>query len=348
MNHIIKTWFLGLITVIIISMGVIGISGETYPWIVFFFICAVPAQAVIGIIWGNNLPFLKSNLSQPIKGLILVIFSILIAITIGFLVLSTVGHGIWEVTPHIIHYVILTVAFTLFILFVWNGWPFNLLTKNTTVLGILILLGAYVLTYLYWHFTFNYSITINAPWYKEVLDPKGSFSFPIPLTFAVTCVGFTLNATLFDFWPFENISKENQPVKGVLASILILTSSFLSYRLFVNILDWDPIVFMVAVPVCMIFGVFLVSNLMQFSLFTNTKQPLKGVLLIVLSTLGGILMYILYKFLAPIVVGKKLLAGSANNYELDLWIADAMLGISFPIILVLTGYFNYWPFQKQK
>ena len=59
-------------------------------------------------------------------------------------------------------------------------------------------------------------------------------------------------------------------------------------------------------------------------------------------------MYAIYYTVAPFARGKQMASGLEGNYQLDLWIADTMLGISFPLIIVLTDFFGFWPIKSRK
>jgi hypothetical protein len=36
----------------------------------------------------------------------------------------------------------------------------------------------------------------------------------------------------------------------------------------------------------------------------------------------------------------------APAYDHELWIANALLSITFPVISVYTGFFNFWPLTE--
>lgn len=56
-------------------------------------------------------------------------------------------------------------------------------------------------------------------------------------------------------------------------------------------------------------------------------------------------MYYVYAAAGPVFTGINLHSGSPG-YELELWIANALLGITFPIIVVVAKYFDFWPVKR--
>ena len=81
-------------------------------------------------------------------------------------------------------------------------------------------------------------------------------------------------------------------------------------------------------------------------LFAGMAQPLKGVLLIVCAKLAMFGMYFLYAWAAP-MLARAPLASGAPGYDLELWVATAMLGITFPLIIAFTGFFDFWPLKRR-
>ena len=50
---------------------------------------------------------------------------------------------------------------------------------------------------------------------------------------------------------------------------------------------------------------------------------------------------------APVVTGVPLPPGGPR-YELELWVATALLAVTFPLIVVVTGYFDFWPLKRAR
>ena len=84
---------------------------------------------------------------------------------------------------------------------------------------------------------------------------------------------------------------------------------------------------------------------MQGTLFPQLNQPLKGVVLAVFSAVTAIVLQRLYLALGPVVSG-PLAAGPGGHYQEELWLASALLGLTFPVLVVVTDYFEFWPLKK--
>jgi len=39
------------------------------------------------------------------------------------------------------------------------------------------------------------------------------------------------------------------------------------------------------------------------------------------------------------------LAAGSPAYELEIWVANAMLGITFPLMVVFADFFEFWPLE---
>ena len=103
----------------------------------------------------------------------------------------------------------------------------------------------------------------------------------------------------------------------------------------------DPVVFMVKVPVSIIFGEFIVLIMMQTAPVQTTAQPSEGLVLIGVAVLLSFPMYALYGFAGQALFGG--LTAGAPAYRLDLWVASAMLAVTFPVFVLYADFFGYWP-----
>ena len=249
----------------------------------------------------------------------------------------------------LVQYTILTVAATLWLVPVWQCWPLSVFSNDPFKFGILTLFAAYGLAYLVWIMFFDYSALaqIQHPQYHEAVDPGGLFDMWVALTFAVTTVAVIVVHTMFDFWPLNKLAgNASQPLRGLIGTVYVLVLSWLIWAGFVRGLGMEQVDYMVRVPVCMIFGTFLVNNMMQFSLFPKTVQPLRGLALLACAIVAAMLMYELYASASTLHAGLALASGPQGGFAKEIWIASAMLGVTFPIIFVVSGFFGFWPIRR--
>jgi hypothetical protein len=73
------------------------------------------------------------------------------------------------------------------------------------------------------------------------------------------------------------------------------------------------------------------------------KQPVKGLLGLVVAIISGAILPKIYWALAPALSG-ELVAG-APNYQYELWLASALLAMTFPLMVAYAQFFNFWPIR---
>jgi hypothetical protein len=44
-------------------------------------------------------------------------------------------------------------------------------------------------------------------------------------------------------------------------------------------------------------------------------------------------------------MGTSIVSGPPN-YDYEIWLANALLGITFPLLVVEAVYFDFWPFKR--
>ena len=342
-----KQPLLGLVTlflVIIISLGTISVFEEaTFSTLVaFLFMCCVPVQIVFALVWHCSLPNAVSAMTQPLKGLSLTALTAVTGMVIAMLTYYLVGKG-HGVTPILLMYIILSVVVTFWYAVLWQCWPVTLFSKNPLVIGSSVPLVAYFGAYIIFEIFFNFSFLQGSPVYFPDADPGGLFMAWTPMSFLVTTVAMILTLVLFDFWPVAGIS--NPCLKVAPASIIVITLAGIIYYLAISVVGMDRIRYMALVPVSYIFGIFLPLNLLQGTLFPQMKQPVKGLMLAIFCAVAALILQKLYLLLGPAVSG-PLVAGPAGNYQEELWLSSALLGLTFPVLIVMTDFFDFWPMKK--
>lgn len=340
-------WVLA-VTSLFVYLVMRSLGNEVFVgWVNLLFMCATPFQIMMAIVWHNNVPQRLSTLSQPKKGFVLTAMFFMAGIIVMPILYFTVGQGI--LSPILIHFVIQSVVVTLFVFIAFECWPITQFSKNPIVLGLGTLIYCYILNFALFMLFYDYSFFENLPFYAQSLDPKGLFNGITALTFAVTCAAILMLTSMFDMWPTSLFfDSTKQPIFGIVACGQILIIASLVYYVFIVGLAMDPMDFMVKGPVSIIFGTFLVQNMMQFQLLSAMQQPLKGTVKMCICFVSAWLMYQLYQFSLPLLVGENLATGPEQGYAQEIWIATAMLGITFPVINFVSGAFEFWPVKPQK
>lgn len=351
MSNVVTHGLLGIVLVLAITaLCIFPFELQFFlDWVTTAFMAGTPTQIVLGLLWGNSKPTFINKYSPPIKGVILTLITICSAIVVLQGILFFVGGG-FGITPMLAQYTIVTIVVTLWIILVWQCWPLNRISAEPKIFGLLTLITVYPLAYLLWSLFFDYSIlqVIGFPNYHSDIDPRGMFDMWQAITFAVTTTGVVIVHILFDFWPINKLcGSAVQPLRGVLSSLYVLGISWILYSVFVTGLGMEQVDFMVRIPVCMIFATFLLNNMMQGSLFHNISQPFRGLVLMICCILLAVLMHELYTYASALHAGYDLSTGSEGGYAREIWIASAMLGVTFPIIFLVSGFFNFWPIKRK-
>ena len=113
----------------------------------------------------------------------------------------------------------------------------------------------------------------------------------------------------------------------------------------VGVFGMDPMAFLTGVTAPFIFGTIIVLNMLQNSLFATMSQPAKGLANAIAAAATGVVLAHLYVALAPIVTGT--LASGPPGYDFEVWLANALLSVTFPFLIYYAVFFEYWPVQKR-
>jgi hypothetical protein len=314
-------------------------------WVAYVVDCLISMQIIVGVFWGGKYPEFATRRAQPAKGLLLMATTLLVGFVVAVVLFWTVGGGVNPPAPMLIFYMIAAVLTTFWMTIIWGGWPFTALIKNPVAAGLTLLAGCYVVAYLIVRIFFNYGFMQGAPVYVPRLDPHGMFNAWYPLVFYVTAIAAMFFMLCFDLWPLSKFpSMMKQPVLGVVWTMCVLVLGGIAFYVGVFVLRIDVAAFMVYGPITFIFGSIVVLNMLQGSLFAKLQQPVKGICnVIAVAVIGGTLALV-FGALAPVVTGK--LAVGPPAYEYEIWLASALLSVTFPLLVFFAVFFELWPLKK--
>jgi len=313
-------------------------------WVAFVWMTAVPAQIIFGLHMNFNSPKVLANLPQPLKGGAFCSLTFVLMIVGGGYLYFVPGGGMAPPGPFLIMATITTIVAVFWLVAAWQCWPFTLISRDPFKQGLMALVASFALGHLVYYLSFDFSFMVGSTEYIDALDPKGFFNAWYALAFSVTTVAAIMLLSLFENWPVTKFSSA-QPLLGMAVSIVSLVISTILFWLAVFAFEMDPVDYMVRLPVSIIFGVFIVTNMMQFQLFKNIKQPLRGLYLLLVTLFLVYTMQLLYRTMATYVVEIPLMEG-APRYEMELWVATALLSITFPVINLVSGYLSFWPLKR--
>ena len=345
---------LGIVVVLFIAFGIIVWfkPGTFIPWAGELAMCLIPFSIIMGMVWKANYPAPAATLEQPLKGLYLLLINMIFGSLVAAWSIKTVGGFVVPPTPPLIFFTIMTVIMTFWCVVVWQGWPASAIKgDHPAFVGFGTLIVSYALALILYYAFFNFDFMKGAPFYAAVMPPSGAYNAFSSLAFFLTALAVILAWVELDFWPLNLIPPKSpsfgkQPVWGIVVSIIVIIVAYIIKWIFVDSMGKDVFVYTLRVPICMIFGEFIMLLLMQTAPVQTMKQPGKGIILIILNIILAIVMYYLYRWFSFLIAGT--LPGGPPDYILELWIATALLGFTFPVIATYTGFFNYWPLTEPK
>lgn len=316
-------------------------------WVNLFMVSMVPVQIVISLVWQCKQPESIGRLHQPIKGIAFLILTVAVGVVVAVLSNRTIGGGLTPPTPFVNMFVILSVLVTIGLVIPLQCWPFSaILGKRPVMMGFALLVSAYAITWLLFTTLFDFGFLNQAPFYRESLDPHGTFNAWHPLTCGLGSVATCLSLVLLDFWPVSILARRvpafgRQPLFGIASGVLIALVVTAVWQLCVVQSGMDVVQLLVR-TVSMIFGIFIVLVMFEGAPFIRLPQPWRGLILVGAAALLAVCMYFLYRHFA---IDRLALPGGAPGYALELWLATSMLAITFPIMVFYAGFFDYWPLR---
>ena len=344
-----KQPLLGIVATVLImtiSLALISLfSFEIFSgWLSFGLMCLIPAQIAVAVLWQGKHPAWAANNRQPLKGILLIAVTILIGAVVVLVLHRTVGGGLGP-SPMLVQFTVVSVVVMFWCAIMWGGWPFNAVFKNPVAAGLATIVFSYVINALLFRFLFSYEFMSGAPVYVASLDPQGLFPAWNVLVLYVTSLSIMFLFLHFDLWPLTTSpGLMRQPVLGLVWTAVVLALGVMAYLVGTRVLQMDVVQFLVRVPIPFIFGTIVVLNMLQNSLFRNLSQPAKGLANTVSAAVIGTGLAMSYSRLAGVVTGA--LGSGPPAYESELWLASALLSVTFPFLIYHAEFLGFWPLKS--
>jgi hypothetical protein len=329
--------------VIAVSLAFISLfdAPKFMGWVSFCLISFIPMEIVVGITWGCKKPEFAASRRQPVKGLLLILMTLLAGAIGGSTSLAVVGGNVDPPVPMLMMFTIAMVVVTFCAAIMFGGWPFTAVIKNPVVAGLSMLVACYVTNYLLFRLFFDFAFMQRAPVYVASLDPHGVFNANLALVFYITFSSIMFLVLNFDLWPFTRFANlMKQPVLGLVWTLLCLVLAASVFYVGIFALGIDPLQFMVRVPIPFIFGTIIVLNMLHGVLFGKFAQPVKGVLNALAAAVVGTVLAMLYGTFSQSISGPLSPGPPANAFEI--WLASALLGVTFPFLIFYAEFLQFW------
>ncbi|MEG3126159.1 hypothetical protein [Sphingomonas sp. GB1N7] len=344
--------WLGLIGIVVTLAGSIAVVVSLTPammgtWITLCVSCIVPLQFLVAVMWKHEHPGRIARLAQPWRGLAYLGMFVAFAAIVSGIVLALLGGWIMPPTPFPNTYVIYVVQITMCLIVAFQEWPMSLTRFGPVGRGVGTLAISYGVTALLFFTLFNFSDSKAAPFYHAALDPSGMFVSWIPMTFTMTTVGVLLTLLYFDFLPLSLIAARvpalgKQPTFGLVTIVFSMAVGGAIWWVGTVAIGMDRIMFLARIDVAYVFGILMIINIFQLAPFVTLPQPWRGVVLTLATCAIASIVYPMYTWIAQVAFGG--LPSGAPGYQLELWMASALLAITFPMIALYSGTFGFWPF----
>jgi len=325
---------------VLVSVGLtIGIAAnfKVDAWAGWFtaWSCAlVPIQVIIGLVWCANYPPVQ-KFDQPWRGLALTLFQLLIGSITTLFLIKYVGGG--SINPVLNTFIISSVVVTFFLVIALGCWPFQKL--STPARGFLPFLCVFVIMALLFRlFNFNDLVAIIPP--LAAIAPAGPIPWDVAVSFFLVMFAFLFAFVPLGMWPlckFPRLMK--QPVLGVVLIILCLILAYVSWLVFVNGFGMKPLNVMLGF-ICFVAGMLTIFVPLQGWPGRSFTQPANGFINLILSGVVAVILYYFYQYFAVSHFGVE----TMKNFPMNIFIlAEMMLGVTFPLYVTYSIFFDYWP-----
>lgn len=334
-----------LVVAVALSLGFISLfSWPTFrDWVSYLLVCAVPSLFVIGAFWHTEHPRPIGRLGQPWRGLAHLALALVNAAVIATLLVVLMGGGLTPPTPNVAHLAIMAVPYTFLLAVVWGGWPFR--TLSSPVLGgYLLMLVAYALSIVTYLVLADYASFEGGPAYVAALDPRGPFDIWAVMTTVVTSMAAGLLLLHLGRWPLPERVLKNPPLAALASTGLVAVVTAVAELVGVGLfgLPWPTM--LTGVTVAFLFGSIVVLNVLQGRVPAPNAQPARGLVSALVAAVVGVLLGRLYVLVLPAISGD--VAFGAPGFQGEVWLASALLGVTFPLLAVITDCFAFWPFVR--
>lgn len=327
--------------IIVISwLVILALGPELFMgWASYAIMGAIPFAILVGAFWLGKEPAVIANLGQPARGLAYLVLAAIVAAIVSVVHWAARGGALaGDPVPMAVMTIITSVVTMFFLAIVWGGWPFSLI-RNKLLAGIVLLIGAYVINALIFQLM-NFEFAASAPFYSEALEPGGPLVAWDIVVVMVTALSVMFLSLHFDGKPFTKIKSD--PIRGLLWTVASFVVGWLIFLLGTQVAGLPAPTFMVQVAIPFLFGSIVMINMLGGSVTAKLSPVVGGIVSAVLAAIVGKLLAILYAALMPVLSG-AMPSGPAGNFAAELWLANALLAVTFPFLAFFGDFFGLWP-----
>lgn len=310
-------------------------------WVGLFLTACVPAL-IAEVAFPLDMPGEKGAAPpQPVRGLLRV--GRVLAFGIATSVTAVIVYvGAPDPAPFALLPLVCAVPITMCLVLLFQGWPIvGRLSKRLVGPGVIV--ASHVIVLVIDRSLLNYQFLSRAPNYEPLLHLSGIVDARDAAALLVTLAGAILALSALGLISPEpgptRIISSTQPLKGVvnlsLASVIVAAVWYAC----VVLIGMNVALFQARVSVSFVFGMFVMTVLMDGKAFAKMAQPLRGILVISCAGVIAGLAYPIYYW--AWTVGTIGADGDPEN-----WISAAMLALTFPVMVAFAELFAFWPLHR--
>ena len=314
-------------------------------WVSVYLMCAIPFTVVVGGMWHGQHPAAVARLRQPLKGLTYLVSALVVAAIVMGFVVAVIGQGVTPPTPMAAQYVIISVPIALGLVIAWGSWPFTLI-KRPMLGGVTLLIAVYAIAAAVFYTLMNFDWLQGAPFYQPGLDPSGAFDSWTVLVFIVTTLAALFLILHFQLWPLtKRAAMMRQPLLGLTLTVISLAIAAIVTYLGLHVAGMTAPEYLTTVPVPFLFGSIVTLNILEGGHLGSLAQPLRGLVSAVFAAALGLFLAWIYVALAQYVTGD--LAWGPPTFDGQIWLASALLAVTFPFLAFHADFFGLWPLRER-
>lgn len=340
---------LGIVaSLFVIGLSLLLISVLDWPlfrdWVSYYLVGTVPFAFLVAIFWRGEHPRSIAALRQPWRGLAFVGITLVVAAVVAGLHLVTIGGGVTPPTPFVAQCLIGSVPIAFVLMTLWGGWPFSLV-RSPMLGGALLLVVAYGLNALLFRTLSDFGWLVGAPPYVESLDPKGPITSWVVLVVLVTTMAAALLLLHLDLWPLSRSDQlMRQPLLGLVGTLIAFVIALVVVLWLGPSFGLAPPEVLATMTAPFLFGSIVVLSMLEGTATGGLRQPVRGLVSAGLALLVGVVLARVYVALSGTLSGE--LYQGAPVWELEVWLASALLGVTFPLMSFHADFFRLWPLRR--
>lgn len=317
-------------------------------WVSFALIAATPLLITAGAVWQGWLPLPMAPPRQPLRAVLSLCWCLAVTAILGAIIVGLLGPGETPLSAPgpgqaPLFFVITAVPATLWLCLVGRTLPFTALRAPGWLQGALLLGAAYGMATLV--FFGGYDFTRLAADARSAV-PTGLFDPWAAAAAWILSVNVILAIQMAGGWP--NSHNVTTPTSGrVIAAdtAVVLPLTGIVFAILRLGFGMPGMAMIATVIVPFAFGQFILLTMLENAFPQRPPGPVRGALGLLVAGVLGVALYQAYaavgRFAAP-----HLGSGAAGGYQLEFWVATAMLSVTFPVFMVFSGLAGFWPLRR--